>query len=258
MDLLNLARYTDLLYTLTLHRINVRYKQSMLGFAWAILQPFSLMLVYTVIFSKIARIPDNGVPYAVSVYGALLPWIFFSTALANASNGMITHTQLITKVYFPREIIPLTYVAASLFDFLVASSVLGCMMVYYGLALRWTALWAVPILLIAFAFSTAVSLVSSALQVRFRDIGIAMPLLLQLWMFASPVVYPLDAVPLRFRALYEWNPLTGVVENFRRVVVRGLSPDLHSLAISAVVSALVLPAAYLYFKHREATMADII
>jgi lipopolysaccharide transport system permease protein len=257
-NLANLARYGDLLYTLSLHRINVRYKQSMLGFAWAVLQPFSLMLVYTIIFSIVARIPSNGVPYAIFVYCALLPWTFFSTALTTSSNGMITHTQLITKVYFPREIIPLTYVIASLFDFLIASTILAGMMIYYRIPVTPNALYALPIMLIAFAFATTVALLSSAAQVRFRDMGIVMPLLIQLWMFATPVVYPLSQVPARYREWYQLNPLVGVVENFRRVVIQGLPPDPYSLRISALVSALALPAAYIYFKHREATMADII
>jgi lipopolysaccharide transport system permease protein len=229
-----------------------------LGLAWAILQPLSLMLIYTVIFSVIAKVPSEGVPYAVFAYAALLPWTFFSSSLTNATQGLVSHSQLVTKVYFAREILPLTYVSAALFDFAVATLFLIALFVYYGVGLTIYAVWAIPILILLTAIATAFSLFLSAMQVRFRDIGVAMPLLLQLWMFSTPVVYPLSAVPQRFRGWYVLNPLVGVIENFRRVVLQGVAPDFHSLAISAIVAAILLPLTYLYFKRVEATMADVI
>lgn len=257
-ELRGLWQYRDLFYTLSVHRIKVRYKQSILGLAWAILQPLSLMLIYTVIFSKIAKVPSEGAPYAVFAYAALLPWTFFSSALTNATSGLVNHTQLVTKVYFAREILPLTYVSAALFDFCVASTFLIALFFYYGVSLTIYALWAIPILVLLTMLATAFSLVFSVIQVRFRDVGVAMPLLLQLWMFAVPVVYPLSAVPERLRSFYALNPLVGVIENFRRVMLQGIPPDLYSLGISVLVAAVLLPAAYLYFKRVEATMADII
>jgi len=257
-ELRELWQYRDLFYTLTVHRIKVRYKQSVLGLAWAILQPLSLMLIYTVIFSVIAKVPSEGVPYAVFAYAALLPWTFFSSSLTNATQGLVSHSQLVTKVYFAREILPLTYVSAALFDFAVASTFLIALFFYYGVGLSVYALYAIPIMILLAAIATAFSLFLSAMQVRFRDIGVAMPLLLQLWMFSTPVVYPLSAVPQRFRSLYALNPLVGVIENFRRVVLQGVEPDSHSLAISAAAAAILLPLAYLYFKRVEATMADVI
>jgi lipopolysaccharide transport system permease protein len=257
-ELRELWQYRDLFYTLTVHRIKVRYKQSVLGLAWAILQPLSLMLIYTVIFSVIAKVPSEGVPYAVFAYAALLPWTFFSSSLTNATQGLVSHSQLVTKVYFAREILPLTYVSAALFDFAVASTFLFALFFYYGVGLTVYALYAIPILVLLTALATAFSLFLSAMQVKFRDIGVAMPLLLQLWMFTTPVVYPLSAVPQRFRGLYVLNPLVGAIENFRRVVLQGVEPDFHSLAISAIVAAILLPLAYLYFKRVEATMADVI
>ena len=251
-------QYRDLFYTLTVHRIKVRYKQSVLGLAWAILQPLSLMLIYTVIFSVIAKVPSEGVPYAVFAYAALLPWTFFSSSLTNATQGLVSHSQLVTKVYFAREILPLTYVSAALFDFAVASTFLVALFFYYGVGLTRYALYAIPILGLLTALATAFSLFLSAMQVRFRDIGVAMPLLLQLWMFMTPVVYPLTAVPQRFRFLYALNPLVGVIENFRRVVLQGVDPDFKSLTISAIAAAILLPLTYLYFKRVEATMADVI
>src|SRR3982750_2062084 len=219
LDLLRELRdfwhYRDLFYTLTVHRIKVRYKQSVLGLAWAILQPLSLMLIYTVIFSVIAKVPSEGAPYAVFAYAALLPWTFFSSSLTNATQGLVSHSQLVTKVYFAREILPLTYVSAALFDFAVASSFLIALFIYYGVGITVYALYAIPILALLTALATAFSLFLSAVQVRFRDIGVAMPLLLQVWMFASPVVYPLSAVPDRYRMLYVLNPMTGMIDSFR-------------------------------------------
>jgi lipopolysaccharide transport system permease protein len=256
--LLRLREYGDLLRTLSAHRIHVRYKQSILGFAWAVLQPLSLMLIYTLVFSVIARVPSGAVPYPVLTYAALLPWTFFSTALTNATNGLVSHAHLVTKVYFPREILPLSYVIAAVFDLLIASTVMGGLMLYYRVAITIQVLWLIPIVAVLAIFVTGVSLISSATQVRFRDIGMAMPLLMQLWMFASPVVYPLELVPARFRGLYDLNPMVGIIESFRRVSVLGAPPDLHQLGMSSLVSLVLLPLAYAYFKKVEATVADVI
>lgn len=253
-----LAHYRDLLYTLSVHRVKVRYKQSVLGLSWAILQPLSLMLIYTLVFSVIARVPSGGLPYAVFSYTGLLLWTFFSTAITNATTGLVSHSHLVTKVYFPREILPLTYVIAALFDLLVASSVLGGLMIYYRVQLTLNALYAIPIVLVLALFVVSLSFLFSATQVRFRDIGVAMPLLLQIWMFATPVVYSLSAVPARFRPLYMLNPMVGVVESFRQVILEGKPPNFYALGISALISLLLLPASYIYFKRVEATVADVI
>jgi len=253
-----LADYRDLLYTLSIHRLNVRYKQSILGPAWALLQPIALMLIYTVIFSRIARVPSEGAPYALFAFCALLPWLYFATALSTATNSLVTHVSLVTKVYFPREILPLTYVIAALADFLVASTVLGGLMVYYRVSPTPVAWYVLPIIAVLTVFATAASLVLCAVQVRYRDIGVALPLIMQLWMFATPVVYPLRVVPLSWRAAYELNPMVGIVESFRRVVVQGQPPAFHALMVSAIVSAVLLPIAFAYFKHVEATVADVI
>lgn len=253
-----LVHYRDLGYTLSLHRIHVRYKQSALGLAWAVLQPVSLMLVYWLIFALITKVPTEGPPYLIFAYTGLLPWLYFSTALTNATNGLVSHAQLVTKVYFPREIIPLTYVAAALFDLFIAALVLGVLLFYYQVPLTLNVLYTVPILMVLTCFIAAGALFLSATQVRFRDIGVALPLLMQLWLFATPVVYPLSAVPARLQPFFQLNPLTGLIENFRRVVLRGEAPDLSVLAISALVSLGLFVLAYVYFKRVEATMADII
>jgi lipopolysaccharide transport system permease protein len=252
-----LGQYADLLLTLTAHRLRVRYKQSALGAAWAILQPVSMMLIFTGIFTLIARVSTGDVPYALFAYCALVPWTFFATGLSNATNALVSHVQLVTKVYFPREILPLTYVAAALVDFALAAIVLAPLLAFYDVPATWSVLRVVPIVGILTALLTSLALIASAAQVRVRDLGVAMPLVLQLWMFASPVLYPLAAVPARLRPWYELNPLVGLVENFRRAVL-GQPADVPSFVTAAIVSFAALPISYVAFKRAEATMADVI
>jgi lipopolysaccharide transport system permease protein len=254
----DLLSYRDLLLTLTIHRVKVRYKQSALGIAWAILQPLLLMVVYTIIFSVVTKMPSEGAPYALFVYAALLPWTFFSTSVTTASTSLVGHNNLITKVYFPREILPLTYVLAALFDFGMASIVLAVLLAVYRVSIGVSIAFVLPMMAIAFVFSLSVSLLLSAFQVRFRDIGIAMAFVMQLWMYATPVVYPLSVVPMRFQWLYSLNPMAGVVENFRRVVLHHSAVNTAALWPGLIVACLLLPAAYVYFKTAEATMADVI
>jgi lipopolysaccharide transport system permease protein len=251
-----LPAYWDLLIVLTRHRINVRYKQSLLGPAWALLQPLAMMVIFVAVFSVIARVPQTGAPYAVFAYAGLLPWTAFSSALSTGAGSLVSHAALITRVAFPREILPLTYVAAAIFDLLVASVVLGAMLVYYGIPLTLHALWVVPILLLLATLSTVMSLILSAVNVRYRDIGVAMPLLLQFWMFASPVLYPLEAVPEAWRRWYLLNPMAGIVDGFRAAVLDGAPPDSAALSTAALVIAASLPLAYLWFKQVDATLAD--
>lgn len=257
-SLIELAQYRDLLYTLTVHRIKVRYKQSILGMSWAIVQPVSMMIAFTAVFSLIARFPSGDVPYAIFVYAGLLPWNSFSGSVTNATGGLVNHSHLITKVYFPREILPITYVLAALFDSFIASTVMAALMVYYRVPLTARALYAIPIIALLTLFSLSMSLFLSATQVRFRDIGMSMPLLLQLWMFATPILYPLSAVPVGLRDVYMLNPLVSIIESFRQAILYGTTPDLASLGKSAFISILLLIASYVYFKKIEATMADII
>jgi lipopolysaccharide transport system permease protein len=257
-DLRILFQYRDLLYTLSLHRIKVRYKQSVLGGLWAILQPLSLMLMFTFVFRFVTNVASDGIPYAVFAYSALLPWNYFSSGLSTATNSLVSNTQFVTKVYFPREILPATYVIAAFFDFLLASIVLIGLMIYYHFPLTVNALYVIPIILVLTCFSLAMSFFLSATQVRFRDIGVAVPLLLQLWLFATPVIYPLSSVPARYKALYMLNPMVGVIENFRHVLLRGTAPDYWSLFITTAISIPLLFVSYVYFKQIETTMADVI
>jgi lipopolysaccharide transport system permease protein len=256
--LARLLQCRDLLYTLTIHRISVRYKQSVLGYFWAVLHPVLLLAIYTIIFSRLVVVQTHGVPYAIFAFSALLPWTFFSNGLSGATIGLPAHSNLMSKVYFPREILPLSYVFAAFLDFLIASMVFGVLMFYYGFQLTASALWVVPAMLTLTVFLTGMALLTSALQARFRDIGVAMPLLLQVWMFATPVVYSRASVPPGFRHLYDLNPLVAIMETFRGALLNGAPPNRMLLAECLGISLLVVVASYAWFKHVEATLMDVI
>jgi lipopolysaccharide transport system permease protein len=253
-----LREYGDLLYTLTLHRISVRYKQTSLGLIWAVLQPLLMMATFTAVFSVLAKMPSDGTPYALFAFTALLPWTFFSTSVINGTNSLVTHTQLITKVYFPREILPITYVIAGLFDFIIGFVVLMALMAWYQVPLTVQAFNLLPIVGLLSAWILAVSLMLAAIQVRFRDIGVALPVLVQVLLFASPIIYPLSVVPAAWRSWYVLNPMAGVVSAFRDILLRQAAPDPEPLRMALIVTAIALPLAYLFFKRAEATMADVI
>jgi lipopolysaccharide transport system permease protein len=253
-----LREYADLLYTLSVHRIGVRYKQTSLGFAWALLQPVMMMVIFTAVFSVLAKMPSDGTPYALFAFTALLPWSFFNTAVTGGTNSLVSHTHLITKVYFPREILPITYVIAALFDFAIGCIVLAGLMTWYHVPITVHALILVPLVLLLAAWVLAVALVLAAVQVRIRDIGVALPVLMQILMFASPIIYPLSVVPAAWRSWYLLNPLAGIVSSFRDVLLRHSAPEPYPLGIACLVTAIGLPLSYLFFKHAEATMADLI
>jgi len=253
-----LVGYRDLLYTLTLFRLAVRYKQSILGWLWAALQPLAMMMVYTLVFSRVVRVRSEGAPYPLFVFSALLPWIFFSGAVGNAINGIVGYSALLTKLHFPREIIPLSYVFAALVDFAIACSILTGLMFYYRVSFAWNTLYALPIVAILIAFTSAIALFLSSIQARFRDVAAALPVILQIGVFATPVVYSIDSIPSRCQDLYLLNPLASLIENFRRVILRGSAPDVPMLISSGAITLCCLALAYGYFKATEATMADVI
>ena len=216
-----------------------------------------MMMIYTFVFSRVARVSSEGVPYPLFVFSALLPWIFFSGAVSNAINGLVGHANLLTKLHFPREIIPLSYVFAALVDFAIACFILSGVMVYYRSSFSWKTLYALPIIAILIAFTSAVSLFLSSIQVRFRDVAAALPVILQIGVFATPVAYSLDSIPSRFRSLYLLNPVASLIENFRRVVIHGLTPDVPMLLNSGAITLCCLVLAYAYFKATETTMSDV-
>lgn len=253
-----LIHYSDLLYVLSLFRLNIRYKQSLLGWAWAALQPLALMAIYTFVFAHVTKVNTDETPYSVFVFAGLLPWILFSSSITNAVHGMVAYPSLLTKMYFPREIIPLSYLAAGVADFLISSVILAGMLAHYRIAPTWNLFYGVPILVILGAFAAAIALFFAAVHVRFRDVGLALPFVLQVWMFAVPVVYSLQAVPARFRSLYMLDPVAVAIDSFRGAVLYGRAPDARMLAIAAGEMIVGLMLAYAYFKSSEATMADVI
>jgi len=253
-----LLAHRDLLYTLTCVRLSIRYKQSALGWIWAALLPLSTMCIYTLIFSRVARVASEGMPYPLFVFSALLPWIFFAGAVSAAINGMVGYSHILTKLYFPREIIPLSYVFAALVDFAVALVILGGLMAYYRIALSWNAFYALPLVVILLVFTSAVALFLASIQIRLRDVGVALPVLLQIGVFVTPVPYPLQSIPPRLQTLYLLNPVASLIENFRRVVLHGSAPNVPMLVTSGTITLGCFILAYGYFKVREGTMADII
>ena len=258
VDTREVWRYRELLWFLAQRDIRVRYKQTILGAAWAILQPLLTMLVFTLIFGRLAGIPTDGVPYPVFAFCGLLPWGLFAFALTQSSSSLVANQRLITKVYFPRLIVPMASVVCGLVDFVVALPVLAGLMLYYGI-LPSPALIALPLLiLLALLTALAVGLWLSALNAAYRDVQYAIPFLVQLWLFATPVAYPASLVPERFRWLLGLNPMTGVVEGFRWALLGQGAPDLSLLAISSGAVLLLLVGGLFFFRRMERELADVV
>lgn len=258
MYLMDLIKNKELLYSLTLKEIKIRYKQSILGILWVVLQPLFMMLIFTLVFSRFAKIPSDGIPYPLFCYCALLPWLFFSGALNSAVLSIVNNSSLIRKIYFPREIFPLASIMAATVDFFVATALFVLMMFIYRVSLSWAALCIIPLLLIQVVFTTGVAFVASALNVRFRDVRHVFSFLLQIWMYASPVIYPLSIVPENIRPIYLINPMAVLIDSYRKVLLMGQLPDLTYMTIATIVSLVVFVFSYIYFKNAENDFADII
>lgn len=248
----------ELLYFFIWRDIKVRYKQTVIGAAWAVLQPLATMVVFTLFFGQLARMPSYGLPYPVFFYTALLPWSYFATALQNATNTMVENQRMITKVYFPRVILPLASVAGGLVDFAIAFVMLLGLMAYYGVAPTASALLMPGFLLLAMATALGAGLWLAALNALYRDVRYVVPFLVQFWMFASPVAYPSTLVPERWRWLYGLNPMTGVIEGFRWSVTGQGQPPNELLAVSSLAVLAMLLGGLLYFQRMEATVADVV
>ena len=258
LNLRDLWLYRELLYFLTWRDIKVRYKQTVLGAAWAIIQPFFTMVVFSVFFGRLAQVPSEGVPYPIFAYCALLPWNYFAGALDRAGNSLVGSANLITKVYFPRLVVPLSAVLAGLLDFAVAFVVLIGMMLFYDIVPTMAVLALPAFILLATVTALGVGLWLSALNVQYRDVRYAIPFLVQFWLFASPVAYSSSLVPEQWRALYGLNPMAGVVEGFRWALLgTGQSPG-PLLAVSAGVSIALLVSGLYYFRRMEKTFADVV
>jgi lipopolysaccharide transport system permease protein len=258
LDLSTLWEYRELVYFMVWRDVKTRYKQTVLGVAWALLQPVLTMLVFWVVFSQFARVPSEGLPYPLFAFIGLLPWTYFSQAVARSSGGLVGNANLIGKVYFPRLIIPLAAALSPAVDLAVSFLVLIGLLLWYAIV-PGPAVLALPLLaFIAFVTAFGVSLWLSALHVKYRDVGHVVPFLIQVWMYASPVIYPLSLVPERWRPLYSLNPMVGVVEGFRWALSGGPLPDLRAGAVSLSVVGLVLVSGLVYFRHTEREFADVI
>jgi len=258
LQLRELWNYRELLYFLVWRDIKVRYKQTVLGAAWAIIQPFFTMVVFSIFFGNLGKIPSDGIPYPIFAYCALLPWQLFAYALTQSSNSLVANQNLITKVYFPRLIVPLSSVLAGLVDFAIAFLILIGMMLFYGI---WPtiAILALPLfVLFAIATALAVGLWLSALNVQYRDVAYTIPFLTQFWLFASPIAYSSSLIPQPWRALYGLNPMAGVVEGFRWSLLGTTNPPGVLVLISVVIVIILLAGGLFYFQQMERTYADVV
>lgn len=246
----------ELLYFMIWRDVKVRYKQTALGVAWAVIQPLFTMLIFTIFFGRLAGIPSENVPYPVFAYSALLPWTFFSNAVTNSGNSLVGSSNLITKVYFPRMIIPAAAVGAGLVDFAIAFLVFVALMLYYGIMPSWQIFMMLPMLLLATLLALGVGMWTSALNVKYRDIRYALPFLMQLWMFMSPIIYPVSLLK-RWQWVLAINPLTGIIEGFRAALLGRVFPW-PSIVVSAVITLLTLLFAAYSFRRMEKRFADIV
>lgn len=249
--------HRELLYFLIWRDLKVRYKQTLLGVAWVILQPLLMALVFAVFMGRLARVPSDGVPYAVFAYAGLLPWLFFSNSVASASHSLVANNYVITKIYFPRLVLPVAVVGVRLVDFLIAFSVLVGLMLYYGIHLTWSILMLPVFTAQLTLLALAMSIWFSALNARYRDVGAVLPVLLQLWMFMSPVIYPVSLVPESWRFLYALNPVSGIIEGFRASLF-GLEFNWASFIISAVITLLTLLYFVYDFCRKQDSLVDVI
>ena len=258
LKLRELWQYRELLFFLIWRDVQVRYRQTALGIGWAILQPLLTMAIFSVVFGRLANLPSDGLPYPIFCFAALLPWQLFSGALTRAGTSLVSSSNLLTKVYFPRLIIPISAVAAGLVDFAIALGVLVVLMLFYGLTPGAAILWIPLLVLFALAAALAVGLWLSALNVKYRDVQHLIPFLVMAWMYASPVAYSASLIPAgKWRMLYALNPMTGVIQGFRWALAGGKAPD-PSIFVSAGVVIVLLIGGLFYFRRMERVFADIV
>jgi lipopolysaccharide transport system permease protein len=258
LNLKELWTSRELFYFLTWRDIKVRYKQTELGIAWAIIQPFLTMVIFSLFFGRLAKIPSDGIPYPIFSFTALVPWIFFANGLTQASNSLVGNSNLITKVYFPRIMIPIAAVLSGAFDFALSFAVLLGMLLYYHLSITSAILYLPFFLLLALITALGTGIWFSALNVRYRDVRFVVPFIIQLWMFATPIAYPSTLIPGRWRLLYGLNPMVGVVEGFRWMLTGAKTQPSPMIAASTVVALALLIGGALYFKRVEKTFADVV
>jgi lipopolysaccharide transport system permease protein len=258
LDLPSLWHYRELIYILVWRDIKVRYKQTALGAAWAMFQPLATMLIFTAVFSYAGRISSDGLPYPIFLYAGLLPWFFVSQALSRSATSLVGEAPLISKVYFPRLILPLSGTIAPLLDLLLASTVFLGLMAWYGMVPTWRLITLPLFMGLAFLIALSGGVWLSAMNVKYRDVGHVIPMFVQLWMFISPIIYPVSAVPESWRPLYSLNPIVSVTEGFRWALLPGFEPDFSAFASSLSIVIVVFLGGLIYFKSMERTFADVI
>ncbi len=258
LDLRELWEYRELIYFLTWRDIKVRYKQTAIGVAWAVVQPLSMMLVFTLFFGRLARMPSDGIPYPLFAYAGLLPWQLFSRSITESSNSLVVDQRLVTRVYFPRIIVPMAVNLAAIVDFLIAGALLLVLMPLYGIYPGAALVWLPFFLLLMLLTSLGVGFWLSALNMEYRDVMYIVPFLNQLWLFVTPVVYPSNLVPEGWRILYGLNPMVGVVDGFRWALLGvGRGPD-AMLLVSVLVAVLLFVSGIVWFRARERTFVDAV
>ncbi len=253
-----LYRYRDLLFSLTARDIKVRYRQTLLGVAWAVMQPLAFMFIFTLVFQKFGKVSSDGTPYPLFSYTGLVPWTFFSTSLGLAVNSIAGNMSLVKKVYFPKEVFPIGVVLACFVDFLIASSLVGGLLMFYRFPVNVQIIWIPWLIGLEIVFLIGISLLVSSLNVFFRDVKYIVPLAVQLLMFTTPVIYPTSMVPEPLRRYFLLNPMAVVVDGVRRVVLHGQPPELGPLVLSTALVGLFVGLAYGYFKRVEVRFADLI
>ena len=258
LDLHSVWQYRELLWFLVWRDTKVRYKQAVIGAGWAVFQPLISMLLFTAIFSYLAKLPSDGIPYPLFAYAGLLPWNFIAQATSRSGTSLVGESHLISKVYFPRLIIPLAAASAPAVDLICALLMMIPLMFWFGITPGWQILLFPIFVVLALLAALAVSLWFSALHVKFRDVGHIIPFFVQFWMFASPVVYPVSLIPERWRALYSLNPVVGVVEGFRWTLLGQHAPSLETILPSICIVLVLFVSGVVYFKRMERTFADVI
>ncbi len=257
-DFINLYQYRELLLALTKREVKVRYKQTALGVLWAVAQPLSLMITFTLIFGIFLKVKTSDVPYPLFYFSALLPWLFFSTSFTFGSLSIVNNGNLITKIYFPREVLPLSSLFAAFLDFIVGCLIFIVMMFYYHVPVTLNVIFLLPIIFIQIVFTSSIIFFTSSLIVVWRDLKFVVPLITQLWMFAVPIIYPLEKVPSNYQLIYKLDPMVVIIENFRKVTVFGKSPNWQDLFISFLVSVFMMILSYRILKYFERRFSDII
>lgn len=257
-DLKNYYKFRELQLALIKREIKIRYKQTTLGAAWAVLQPLTLMVIFTLVFGVILNVDSQDVPYPIFSYSALLPWTFFSTSLSFGVLSIINNSSLVSKVYFPREVLPLASLGAALLDFAVSGVIFLGFIFWYKTPLTFEIFWIIPIIAIEIIFTAAVLFFLSALVVLWRDLKFIVPLLVQVWMYTTPVIYPISKVPDKFRIFYLLNPMAIIIDSFRNVTIMGKAPVLSQLYLIVTISVIFFFAGYVFFKVKEKIFADIV